>query len=53
MNKQDKLTQEEWQLFEDYLLGLDQTGINEFKQQMKDDAYQMYPDLKQAQEAAR
>lgn len=50
--KSQKLTTEEWQMFEDYLLGLDQTGINEFKQQMKDDAYQMYPNLKQAMEAA-
>ena len=44
---QNKLTPEEWQLFEDYLLGLDQTGIDEINQQMKDIAYETYPDLKQ------
>ena len=50
--KYQKLTPEEWKMFEDYLLGLDQQGCSEFKQQMKEDALKMYPDLKQQMEAA-
>lgn len=46
----EKLTPEEWQMFENYLLGLDQPGVDRFKQQMKDNAHQMYPDLQKQQE---
>lgn len=51
MNTQ-KLTPKEWQMFEDYLLGLDPQGLDDFKHQMKEDAYQQYPGLKEQQEVA-